>query len=98
MLVFPHVLYLMLKRHRQAEVFAKVEELFRDAPDLSSFRDFLPGAGSVQESIVWVCSRNPALGLACKVASIRARKVEASDRAGSSLCVGPCQEEAKDPR
>lgn len=34
-----------LTRHWQAEVFAKVEELFKDAPDLSSaFRDFLPGA------------------------------------------------------
>ncbi|KAI9451486.1 hypothetical protein F5148DRAFT_1378838 [Russula earlei] len=34
-----------------AEVFAKVEELFKDAPDLSSaFRDFLPGAGSVPET------------------------------------------------
>ena len=31
---------------RQAEVVAKVEELFKDAPDLSStFLDFLPGTG-----------------------------------------------------
>ncbi|KAI0263083.1 hypothetical protein BC834DRAFT_939102 [Gloeopeniophorella convolvens] len=34
-----------------AEVFAKVEELFKDAPDLSSaFRDFLPGAGVAQDT------------------------------------------------
>lgn len=36
-----------LTRHLQAEVFAKVEELFKDAPDLSSaFRDFLPASGA----------------------------------------------------
>jgi paired amphipathic helix protein Sin3a len=35
----------------QAEVFAKVEELFKDAPDLcAAFRDFLPGAGAAQDS------------------------------------------------
>jgi len=34
-----------------AEVFAKVEELFKDAPDLSSaFRDFLRGAGSAPDA------------------------------------------------
>jgi hypothetical protein len=49
-LVFVYVLYLKLMRHWQAEVFAKVEELFKDAPDLSSaFRDFLPGAGGAQD-------------------------------------------------
>ena len=35
----------------QAEVFAKVEELFKDAPDLcAAFRDFLPGASAAQDS------------------------------------------------
>ncbi|KAI0313378.1 hypothetical protein OF83DRAFT_558985 [Amylostereum chailletii] len=33
--------------NNQAEVFAQVEELFKDAPDLAAaFRDFLPGVGS----------------------------------------------------
>ncbi len=50
MLVFAHVFYPTLTCHFQAEVFAKVEELFKDAPDLSSaFRDFLPGAGGAQD-------------------------------------------------
>ncbi len=50
MLVFAHVLYPTLTRLWQVEVFAKVEELFKDAPDLSSaFRDFLPGAGGAQD-------------------------------------------------
>ncbi|KAN0116479.1 hypothetical protein V8E52_005860 [Russula decolorans] len=44
----------ILASHRSiannAEVFTKVEELFKDAPDLSSaFRDFLPGAGGAQD-------------------------------------------------
>lgn len=35
----------------QDEVFAKVEDLFKDAPDLSSaFRDFLPGAGGATDN------------------------------------------------
>ncbi|KAI0302797.1 hypothetical protein B0F90DRAFT_1627282 [Multifurca ochricompacta] len=34
-----------------AEVFQKVEELFKDAPDLSSaFREFLPGASGAQDN------------------------------------------------
>jgi len=34
-----------------AEVFAKVEELFKDAPDLVfAFRDFLPGTGGTPDS------------------------------------------------
>jgi hypothetical protein len=49
-LVFVHVLYLKLTRDWQAEVFAKVEELFKDAPDLSSaFRYFSPGPGGAQD-------------------------------------------------
>ena len=50
MLVFAHVLYPTLTRLWQVEVFAKVEELFKDAPDLSSaFRYFSPGAGGAQD-------------------------------------------------
>jgi len=34
-----------------AKVFAKIQELFKDAPDLASaFRDFLPGVGSTPDS------------------------------------------------
>jgi ankyrin repeat protein len=47
MLVFTHVLCLTLTRHCKAEVFAEVENLFKDAPDLSAaFRDFLPDVGA----------------------------------------------------
>jgi hypothetical protein len=50
-LVLAHFLYPHLTCLRQAEVFAKVEELFKDAPDLSSaFRDFLPGAGGAADT------------------------------------------------
>ena len=49
-MVFVHVLYLKLTRHWQVEDFAKAEELFKDAPDLSSaFRYFSPGAGGAQD-------------------------------------------------
>ena len=42
---------LTLTIHLQAEVFAKIQELFEDAPDLASaFRDFLPGVGSTPDS------------------------------------------------
>jgi paired amphipathic helix protein Sin3a len=51
MFVFAINACLSLTFHWQAEVFAKVEELFKDAPDLSSaFRDFLPGAGSAPDA------------------------------------------------
>ena len=51
MSVFYTMFFLTLTFHQQAEVFAKVEDLFKDAPDLSSaFRDFLPGAGGVPDS------------------------------------------------
>ena len=44
------MLCLTLTFYQQAEVFAKVEDLFKDAPELSSaFRDFLPGARSVPD-------------------------------------------------
>ena len=51
MFVFVTIFFLTLTFYRQAEVFAKVEDLFKDAPDLSSaFRDFLPGAGGAPDS------------------------------------------------
>ena len=44
------MLCLTLTFYQQAEVFAKVEDLFKDAPELSSaFWDFLPGARSVPD-------------------------------------------------
>ena len=50
-----------LTRHLQAEVFAKVEELFKDAPDLSSaFRDFLPANGAADNDSFGVLRRSSA--------------------------------------
>ena len=50
-----------LTRHLQAEVFAKVEELFKDAPDLSSaFRDFLPASGAADGDSFGVLRRTSA--------------------------------------
>ena len=44
MFVFANIFFLTLTFHWQAKVFAKVQELFKDAPDLvTAFRDFLPG-------------------------------------------------------
>lgn len=62
MFVFVAMLCLTLTSHRQADVFAKVEELFKDAPDLSSaFRDFLPGAGSAPDSDSLGMLRGPSM-------------------------------------
>ena len=53
MLVFTHVLCLTLTRHCKAEVFAEVEKLFKDAPDLySAFRDFLPDVGAAHTPVL----------------------------------------------
>ena len=62
MFVFVIMFCLTLTFRRQAEVFAKVEELFKDAPDLSSaFRDFLPSAGSAPDSDSLGMLRGPSM-------------------------------------
>jgi paired amphipathic helix protein Sin3a len=62
MFVYFTIFCLTLTFYRQAEVFAKVEDLFKDAPDLSSaFRDFLPGAGSVPDSDSLGMLRGPSM-------------------------------------
>lgn len=67
-----------------AKVFARAQELLKDAPDLAfASHDFLPGIGSMLDSDSWVCGGGRARDLGIRDANRLVEYMRSYERIGA---------------